>query len=94
MHTNSHHNQLPAIGLTCNPGALVGMPGMYLLANRVGGHGLRVHGLNLQRVLLQVFFNDIQVYFGTGGGCRLAPGPSICTHVGQIRHLNHMEAET
>lgn len=88
--TTTHHPP-PTTGLTCDPGALVGMP-VRLLAHCVGGCRRRVHVLDVQRVLLQVLFDHIQVHLGTGGGSRSAPGAPICTQPGHVRHLTHTEA--
>lgn len=92
-HILNAHKQLPptTIGLTCDPGAVVGIP-MCMLANCVRGCWRRARGLDLQRVFLQVFFDNIKFHLSRGGDCRSAPGPSICTQL--IHHLIYMEAET
>lgn len=45
--------------------------------------------LHLQRVLLQVFLDDIQVHVGAGQGRRAAPGPSVQVQP-DLSHVSHL----
>lgn len=92
MSTNLHHaiRSFPA-GLTCDPGALVGMCQLPHVCWRRRGHVCR---LDLQRVLLQVFFNDVQVHVKTRRGRRAAPGPPVRVQpdLGDISHLTDTQS--
>lgn len=55
-----------------------------------------VRRLDLQRVLLQVLLDDLQVHLGAGGGSRSAPGPPISAQpdIGHVSHLTDREQDS
>lgn len=79
-------------GLTCDPGALVGMCQLPHVCRRWQRQLCR---LDLQRVLLQVFLDDIQVHVGTRRGRRAGPGPPVRVQpdLSHIRHLTDTEQD-
>lgn len=81
-----------SITLTCDPGGLVRVC-MCLLPHGVWRWRRRVHGLDLQRVLLQVLLDDLQIHLGAGGGGRSAPGRPLSAQpdLGHVGHLTETE---
>lgn len=92
MSGHLHHavRSFPA-GLTCDPGALVGMCQLPHVCWRRRGHVCR---LDLQRVLLQVFLDDVQVHVRTRRGRRAAPGPPVRVQpdLGDVSHLTDTQS--